>query len=273
MSNNRNNAFVKIEKNAESLESHQDFPLIFIMKDMVIEHEYYSEMYVGTLDCVEGHRIYLKDAFEIDGSNSTYLGNEFKKWDLTKEDPTIKEFPHIKLEFVDSIFASKLKLTLEQAWNAWSDPRDLIKTQNPKYQKIQEIFSKFEKDFSENSEPIFLDEDAELISLKEIHKIESTENKAVSLIAVTRHQYDISKFSNYERYIKNCQGTSSRIYYGLWSDGVKTEYDVLYAIPTDDYEEVLNHLNAHDQMNKKTAQSMALVIDSDGKYEIIRNTI
>ena len=59
----------------------------------------------------------------------------------------------------------------------------------------------------------------------------------------------------------------------MWSDGGKTEYDALYAIPTDDYEDVLNHLNAHDQINQKTAQSMALVIDSNGKYKIIRNTI
>jgi len=271
MSNNRNDAFIKIEKNAESLESYRDFPLIFIMKDMVIENEYYSEMYVGALDCVEGHRIYLKDAFEIDGDDSTYLGNEFKKWDLTREDSSINEFPHIKLEFIDSIFASKLKLTLEQAWNAWSDPRDLLKTQNPKYQKIQEIFSKLDKSFSENSEPVFLNEIAEKISLKEIHEIESVDSKPISLIAVTRHQYDISKFSDYENYIKNMEA-NHRIYFGLWSDGNKTEYDVLYAIPTDDYEEVLNHLNAHDQMNKKTAQSMALVIDSNGKYKVIRNT-
>jgi hypothetical protein len=272
MSNNRNDAFIEIEKNAESLESYRNFPLIFIMKDMVIENEYYSEMYVGALDCVEGHRIYLKDAFEIDGGDSMYLGNEFKKWDLTKEDPSVKEFPHIKLEFVDSIFASKLKLTLEQAWNSWSDPRDLLKTQNPKYQKIQEIFTKLDKSFSENSEPIFLNENAEKISLKEIHEIESVDGKPISLIGVTRHQYDISKFPDYENYVKNTLKLS-RIYFGLWSDGEKTEYDVLYAIPTNDYEEVLNHLNAHDQMNKKTAQSMALIINSNGKYKVIRNTI
>ena len=272
MSNNRNESFTKIEKNAESLESYRDFPLVFIMKDKVVEGEYYSEMYVGTLDCVEGHRIYLKDAFEINGDNSSYIENEFKKWDLTREDSTINEFPHIKLEFIDSIYASKLKLTLEQVWNVWSDPRDLMRTQNPKYQKIQETFSKLDKTFSENSEPIFLNENAEKISLKEIHGIESIDNRPISLIGVTRHQYDISKFSHYENYIKSME-TNYRIYYGLWSDGKKTEYDVLYAISTDDYEEVLNHLNAHDQMNQKTAQSMALVIDSNGKYKIIRNTI
>jgi hypothetical protein len=272
MHNSRNDAFVKIEKNAENLESYRDFPLIFIMKDMVIENEYYSEMYVGTLDCVEGHRIYLKDTFEIEGGHSMYLGNEFKKWDLTKEDPSIKEFPHIKLEFIDSIYASKLKLTLEQAWNAWSDPRDLLMTLNPKYQKVQEIFSKLDKIFSENSIPIILNENAEQISLKKIHEIESVDNKPISLIGVTRHQYDISKFPYYENYIKNMD-LNYRIYYGLWYDGEKTEYDVLYAIPTDDYEKVLDHLNAHDQINKKTAQSMALIIDSNGKYKVIRNSI
>ncbi len=272
MSNNRNDAFIKVEKNAESLEFYKDSPLVFIMKDKSTDEISYAEMYVGTLDCVEGEKVYLKDAYEIHDDESVHIENEFKKWDLSKEDPTIKDFPHIKLEFVDSVYTSKLKLTLEQVWNAWSDPRDLMRTQNLKYQKIQEIFSKLDKTFSENSEPIFLNENAEKISLKEIHGIESIDSRSISLIGVTRHQYDISKFSYYENYIKS-MGTNHRIYYGLWSDGKKTEYDVLYAIPTDNYEEVLNHLNAHDQMNKKTAQSMALVIDSNGKYNIIRNTI
>ena len=140
------------------------------------------------------------------------------------------------------------------------------------HQKILVIFKQFEKNFTEKSEPLFLDNMGEKISLKRIYDLESIDDKPISLIAVTRKQYDISNFSRYENYIKN-KLNKDGTYYGLWSDGKKTEYDVLYAMPTDDYEEVLNHLNAHDQMNKKTAQSMALVIDSDGKYEIIRNTI
>jgi len=268
---NRNESFTKIEKNAESLESHRDFPLVFIMKDKVIDDEYYSEMYVGTLDCVEGHRIYLKDAFEINGDNSSYIGNEFKKWDLTREDSTIDEFPHIKLEFIDSIYASKLKLTLEQVWNVWSDPRDLMRTQNPTYQKIQDTFSKMEKDFTEKSEPIFLNELGEKQTLKKIHEIESIKGKPVTMIAVTRHQYDISNFPKYVKYIKNVLGFS-RVYYGLWSDGGKVEYDVLYVIHTDDFEQIQNHLNAHDHMNQGTAQVMALTIFSDGRYEITENS-
>ncbi|KER06823.1 hypothetical protein AAA799E16_00550 [Marine Group I thaumarchaeote SCGC AAA799-E16] len=272
MSNNRNNAFIKIEKNAKTIESYRDVPLVFLMKDKLTDEVSYAEAYVGILDCIQGNKIYLNDTYQIEENRESHIYDEFKKWDLTKEDSSVKEFPHIKLEFVDSIFASKLKLTLEQAWNAWSDPRDLLKTQNPKYQKIQETFSKLDKSFSEKSEPIFLNENAEKISLKEIHEMESVDSKPISLIAVTRHQYDISKFSNYENYIKSME-TNHRIYYGLWSDGEKTEYDVLYAIPTDNYEDVLNHLNAHDQMNQKTPQSMALVIDSNGKYTVIRNTI
>ncbi|MBC8501896.1 MAG: hypothetical protein ISR80_05830 [Nitrosopumilus sp.] len=274
MNNNRNDIFVKIEKNAESLESYRDFPLIFIMKDIVIEHEYYSEMYVGILDCVEGHRIYLKDAFEINEGNSTYLGNEFKKWDLTREDSTINEFPHIKLEFIDTIYASKLKLTLEQTWNAWSDPRDLIRTNNPIYQKIQRGFSENEVDFTEKSQPVYFDEEGDRISLKKIHEIESKNGKPVSMIAVTRQQYDISDFPKYEKYIEN-DLPYERIYYGLWPDAEnkKIEYDVLYVIPTDNYEEVLNHLNAHDQMNKGMPQKMALVVFSGGNYEIIENRL
>lgn len=274
MSNNRNDAFIKIEKNAESLESYRDFPLIFIMKDIVIEDEYYSEMYVGMLDCIEGHRIYLKDAFEINEGNSTYLENEFKKWDLTREDSTIDEFPHIKLEFIDSIYASKLKLTLEQAWNAWSDPRDLLRTENPVYQKIQKGFSENEVNFTENSQPVYFDEKGDRIYLKKIHEIESENDKPVSMIAVTRKQYDITNFSVYEKYIRN-KFPNKKVYFGLWPDkeNKKTEYDVLYVIPTDNFEEVQKHLNMHDSINQKTPQKMALVIFSGGHYEIIENRL
>ena len=140
------------------------------------------------------------------------------------------------------------------------------------HQKILLQLKQFEKNFTEKSKPLFLDKMGEKISLKEIYDLESTNDKPISLIAVTRHQYDISNFPKYVKYIKKTLGFS-RVYYGLWSDGGKVEYDVLYVIPTDDFEQILNHLNAHDHMNQGTAQVMALVIDSKGKYKIIRNTI
>ena len=274
MSNNRNDAFIKVEKNAESLEFYKDSPLVFIMKDKSTDEISYAEMYVGILDCVEGHRIYLKDAFEINEGNSTYMGDEFKKWDLTREDSTINEFPHIKLEFIDSIYASKLKLTLEQAWNAWSDPRDLLRTENPVYQKIQRGFNENEVNFTEKSQPVYYDEKGDRVTLKEIHEIESDKGKPVSMIAVTREQYDITNFSTYERYIRN-KFPQKRVYFGLWPDveNNKTEYDVLYVIPTDNFEEIQEHLNMHDEMNQKIPQKMALVIFSGGKFEIIENRL
>ena len=39
-----------------------------------------------------------------------------------------------------------------------SDPRDLIRNLNPKYQKIQDMFSRIEKTFTEKSEPVYLNE-------------------------------------------------------------------------------------------------------------------
>lgn len=271
MSNNRNGAFIKVKKNTRVLESYKDSPLVFIMKNKSTDEISYAETYVGTLDCVEGEKIYLKDAYEIHDDKSIHIENEFKKWDLTREDPTIKEFPHIKLEFVDSVYASKLNLTLEQVWNVWSDPRDLFKTQT--YQKIQDTFSRIQKTFTDKSEPVFLNQVGERLSLKKICEIESVEGKPITMIAVTRHQYDISNFSKYENYIKN-ELNHSRFYYGLWPDleKEKSEWDVLYAIPTDDPEQIQNHLNAHNHMNQGIAQVMALIIDSNGKYKVLKNS-
>ena len=64
----------------------------------------------------------------------------------------------------------------------------------------------------------------------------------------------------------------SRGYYGLWSDGKKVEYDVLYAIPTDNHKEIQNHLNAHNDMNQGIPQRMALIINSNGKYKAVNNS-
>ncbi len=150
----------------------------------------------------------------------------------------------------------------------WSDPRDLISTQT--YQKIQDIFSKFEKNFTEKSEPIFVDKMGKKISLKKLHAIESIKDKPISMIAVTRHQYDLSNFPRYVNYVKN-KLRVDRVYFGLWPDDKKTEYDVLYAIGTDDYEQIQNHLNAHSHMNQGVAQVMALIISSDGEWKPVKN--
>jgi len=137
-----------------------------------------------------------------------------------------------------------------------------------KYQKIQDIFNEIEKTFTEKSEPVFLNEIPEKLPLKKIHEIESVDGKPISMIAVTRIQYDVSNFLKYENYIKSERGFS-RVYYGLWPDSKrnKNERDVLYAIPTDDNEEIQNHLNLHNHMNQGMAQEMALIIDSNGKWE------
>ena len=139
------------------------------------------------------------------------------------------------------------------------------------HQKILVIFKQFEKNFTKKSKPLFFDKTGEKISLKKIYDLESIGDKPVSLIAVTRKQYDISKFSYYENYIKN-KLNKDRTYYGLWSDGGKTEYDVLYVVPTDNYEQIQNHLNSHDQINCGITQMMALTIHSNGNYKIIENT-
>lgn len=268
---NRNDIFIKLEKNRKGLESYAGFPLVFIMKDKVPEKTSHWEMYIGMLDCIEGEKIYLTDAYAIDDNASMYFGDEFKKWDLSREDPTFDDFSCIELESVDSVYASKLKLTLEQTWNAWSDPRDLLKTQT--YQKILDKFNEIKKTFTEESEPIFFNQSGEKLTLKEIHEIESVEGKPISMIAVTRHQYDTNNFPKYENYV--ISGGFSRFYYGFWPDKneKKTEWDVLYAIPTNDPKELQHHLNAHNHMNQGIAQVMALIISSDGATKIVRNSI
>ncbi len=141
------------------------------------------------------------------------------------------------------------------------------------HKKISTTFSILEKTFSEKSKPVFLNEMGEKLSLKKIHEIESVGGKPISMIAVTRHQYDTSNFPKYENYIKN-ELNHSRFYYGLWPDSKikKSEWDVLYAIPTDEHEQIQNHLNAHNHMNQGIAQVMALIIDSNGNYIVLKNS-
>jgi len=138
------------------------------------------------------------------------------------------------------------------------------------HKKILLKFKQFEKNFTEKSEPVFLNENGEKLTLKKIHEIESVSDKPICMIAVTRHQYDISNFPKYENYVKKTL-RFNRLYYGLWTDGKKVEYDVLYVIPTDDFEQIQNHLNAHNHMNQGIAQAMALIINSDGIHKIIEN--
>ena len=136
--------------------------------------------------------------------------------------------------------------------------------------KIQRIFEKFEKIFTENSNPLYLDKCGKRITLQEIHDKADIGNKSVVLIAVTSEQYNKDNFSNYREYIKNDLNKNT-IYYGLWPDSKKnkTEWDVLYTIENDN-DEIQKHLNLHNQINNGLAQKMALIIDKDGN-SIVQN--
>lgn len=125
--------------------------------------------------------------------------------------------------------------------------------------------------FNCESLPLFSSEFEQGISLKRIYEIESKNNKPITLIAVTRNQYDNSNFDKYESYIKEHLEISN-VYFGLWHDGKKTEHDVLYALPTNDYEEVQVHLNMHNGVNGGLAQVMGLEVDSDSNTKAILNT-
>lgn len=146
-------------------------------------------------------------------------------------------------------------------------------TLNPVHEKIQNVFSEFEKTFTSKSKPVILNDLGKRLTLKQIHKIESASDKPVSMIAVTRHQYDLNDFVRYENYVKNIL-KRNRMYYGLWPDDTneKTEYDLLYVIPTDDIVQIQRHLNSHNNMNGGISQAMALVIFSNGRSKIIENS-
>ena len=136
--------------------------------------------------------------------------------------------------------------------------------------KIQRIFEKFEKIFTENSNPLYLDKCGKRITLQEIHDKADIGDKSVVLIAVTSEQYNKDNFSKYREYIKNDLNKNT-IYYGLWPDSKKnkTEWDVLYTIENDN-DEIQKHLNLHNQINNGVAQKMALIIDKDGN-SIVQN--
>ena len=142
---------------------------------------------------------------------------------------------------------------------------------SPIHKKINKTFSKIQNVFDQYSEPVYLDENANPISLIKIHQIESISGRPVTLIAVTRHQYNTKHFSKYENYVKKLG--HARIYYGFWPDTQKNkiELDVLYCIPTDDQNQIQEHLNMHDTINQQTPQSMALVITQGGKSHVVEN--
>ncbi len=131
------------------------------------------------------------------------------------------------------------------------------------------ILQKLAKTFTKESAPVILDENGKKLTMKEIHNKECIGTKPITMIAVSRHQYDVANFPKYLNYVKNTL-KKNRIYYGLYHDE-KVEYDVLYAIPTNDYDEIQKHLNAHDHMNNGIAQIMGLTISQDGKSKATKN--
>ena len=138
--------------------------------------------------------------------------------------------------------------------------------------KILDVFEKFEKTFTENSNPLYLDKCGEKITLQEIQNTADIGDNSVALIAVTREQYNMNNFSKYREYIKNTLNKDT-IYYGLWPDieKNKTEWDVVYTIDTVNYDEIQKHLNLHNEINNGLAQKMALIIDKTGNWEIQNN--
>jgi len=138
------------------------------------------------------------------------------------------------------------------------------------YEKLLEQFKKYEIGFTAHSDSVMFDENFNHISTKEIHNLESTSNAPITMIAVTRFQYDVDDFSKYVNYIKNDLKIST-IYYGLWPGVNKIEYDVLYVLDSVDNNTIQKHLNAHNFLNDGVSQEMALVVSIDGTTEIIEN--
>ena len=132
------------------------------------------------------------------------------------------------------------------------------------------ILQKLAKTFTKESAPVILDENAKKLTMKYIHNKECVGGKPITMIGVTRCQYDVADFPKYVNYIKNTLKKNT-IYYGLYPDDEKVEYDVLYAIPTNDYDEIQKHLNTHDHMNNGIAQIMGLIISQDGAVKITKN--
>ena len=138
--------------------------------------------------------------------------------------------------------------------------------------KILDIFKKFGKTFTEKSDPLYLDKCGKKVTLQKIHDKANIGDNSLALIAVTREQYNMNNFSKYREYIKNTLNKDT-IYYGLWHDieKNKTEWDVAYTIEAVNYDKIQKHLNLHNEINNGLAQSMALIIDKTGNWEIQHN--
>ena len=147
-----------------------------------------------------------------------------------------------------------------------------IIVEQPIDKKIAEEFQKYEKTFTENSQPLYWNEHAQKVTLKEIYDNANIGESSVVLIAVTRQQYNFDRFPKYRKYLKDVVKTDTT-YYGLWPDtkNNKVEYDILYTIDSTEKNEIQRHLNLHDHMNDGLAQKMALIIDKDGKWAIQNN--
>ena len=68
--------------------------------------------------------------------------------------------------------------------------------------KISNVFKKFEKTFTENSNPMYLDKCGEKVTLQEIQNKADMGDNSIALIAVTREQYNMDNFSKYREYKK-----------------------------------------------------------------------
>lgn len=142
-------------------------------------------------------------------------------------------------------------------------------------EKLRNEFRKYEKTFTANSPSVNFDESGEKISLKEIYNKHHVLGHQVVMIAVTRNQYDLEKFSAYFDYVKNIL-KKNHIYYGLWTDrktvdNGKVEYDVLYVITSKNLDEIQHHLNLHDSMNDGVHQKMGLILLNEGSSKIQMN--
>ena len=129
----------------------------------------------------------------------------------------------------------------------------------------------FARTFTVHSDPVMFNELLQKQTMQQIYDANCTFDVPVSMIAVTRHQYDVDKFPKYVDYIKN-QLDIDTIYFGLWPGANRIEYDVLYVIDTVDDNTIQKHLNSHNLLNGGVSQEMALVISHDGTTKIIGNT-
>ena len=138
--------------------------------------------------------------------------------------------------------------------------------------KIFNEFKKYEKTFTEKSNPLYWDRNGEKITLKEIYDKSNVKSSSLALIAVTRQQYTTKNFLKYRKYIENTFNNDT-IYYGLWPDkeNNKVEYDILYTIDGTNKNEIQKHLNLHNKINNGLAQKMALIVDKDGAWKIQNN--